>query len=182
MSQGAWLLLSCSMDQNSNLRICLALNIQLEHGPCSIRTIHPEGFDMFGSGPTCAFCSRICWEKKSVKSFYLEDCLYGCFSKLKTYSFIQGRGTVLVLTVLGEGFSVRPRIVIKMKKRPQPQELKGTAVIIVPVGRTWPSFRRLKERLKVKDKKPAKMTFTKPVTPLCLSSSWCSPASNWAVS
>lgn len=39
----------------------------------------------------------------------------------------------MVLTVSGEGFSVQARIVIKMKKTPQPQELKGIAVIIVPV-------------------------------------------------
>lgn len=74
-------------------------------------------------------------KKKSVKLFYLEEYLYCCFSKFKTFSFSQGRGTILVLTVPEEAFSLQARIAIKMKKTPQPQELKGTAVIIVPVGR-----------------------------------------------
>lgn len=148
VSQGAWFLLSCSMDQNSNLRICLALNVQLAHGSCSIERIHPQGFDMSGSGPTraCAFGKKIWWKKKkkAVKPLYLDEYLYCCFSKLKTFSFSQGRGTMLVLRVPGEDFSVQAKTVIKMKKRPQPQELKGTAVIIVPVGRIWASFGRPK--------------------------------------
>lgn len=74
-------------------------------------------------------------KEKSVKSFHLEECLYCCWSKLKTFSFSQGRGTMLVLSIPGEVFSFQARIVIKMKKTPQPQELKGTAVVIVPVGR-----------------------------------------------
>lgn len=90
-------------------------------------------------------------KKKSVKPFYLEECLYWCFFKLKTFSFGQGRGAVLVLTVPGESVSVQASIVIKIKKTPQPQELKGIAVMIVPVGRVWALFGRPKEHLKAKD-------------------------------
>lgn len=142
------------MGQNSNLRICSALSIQLAHGSCSIRTIHPEDFGTFGSGLTraCAFGNKICWGKeKSVKSFHLEECLYCCWSKLKTFSFSQGRGTMLVLSIPGEVFSFQARIVIKMKKTPQPQELKGTAVVIVPIGRIWTSSGRPKEHLEARD-------------------------------
>lgn len=81
----------------------------------------------------------------------MEERLYGCFSKSKTFLFGQGRGTMLVLTVPGWDFSVQAKIVIKMKKIAQSQELKGTAVIIVPVGRSWASFGRPKEHLKAKD-------------------------------
>lgn len=46
--------------------------------------------------------------KKSVKPFSLEKCLYGSLFKLKL--FCQGRGTMSVLTVTGEDFSVQARI------------------------------------------------------------------------
>lgn len=46
--------------------------------------------------------------KYPVKLFYLEKCLYGCWPKLKLFS--QVRGTMLVLTVTGEDFSVQARI------------------------------------------------------------------------